>query len=227
MKLFALILFVAANGITTAQSRPANPCDPAECPPVMCANPTYSEENCCGSCEDSACRFRGCVHFGAFGPTWKPDPCTECRCNNGEETCTQIDCDAPNCFGYPMRTRPGACCPECDFGLSDNACGRIPYKQMSLSVELENEQCVGLVTMHRCSKEFVWRNGRWHRCVPKVRGKPHGFARNCTVKRIIYNDVRSCQLREIGQDEIPADYDPSPHECSLNIPGPPLPELEA
>lgn len=66
-----------------------------DCPPLLCANPTPHDPNTsCQSCNESRCKFRGCVSLGAFGPTWMPDNCTVCSCDvaANEEVCVSIDC---------------------------------------------------------------------------------------------------------------------------------------
>ncbi len=58
-------------------------CSIVLCARPLCANPATPPGQCCPSCEDSNCKFEGCVNFDEeFGPRWQPNPCKICQCNS-------------------------------------------------------------------------------------------------------------------------------------------------
>ena len=192
------------------------PCNDNACPKVDCADPTW--DGCCSICNNSNCKLRGCVYYGAFGPTWRPDPCTVCSCIEGKEVCTNITCPSLSCYGYPNMTRPHHCCPECDFGVARNECAPIPTSEKSLYVALGDESCQQDVVVHDCNKRFLFRDGKWRICTPKekivsVRMK----GSRCPVKKVVYWDVKKCKERVAKSYEIPLDYDDDPDLCSVYV----------
>ena len=179
-------------------------CEP--CPPVPCADPVINNDETCPCRHCPNCTVRGCVNYGWIGITWWPDPCTVCSCFNNEELCTKIHCQVPECFGFPVITRPGECCPECDFGIADDECGPIPKGNRSLYVALGDEKsCHAEVLSYGCDKDLVLKDRKIFKCVPKEKLKSHRFEQNCPVRRVVYKEVRECELRLATPREIPQD----------------------
>ena len=179
-------------------------CDLAQCPPTHCSDPRTPEGECCPTCEDALCVWRGCVYFGAHGARWYPDPCTICGCYSEREVCTAILCEEPECFGYPLVTDPDACCPRCDWGIAEDQCGSVPVANMSLYATLgDGAQCHYEVTRHECNKRYLIRNGEIHECRSK-RQKRSVLTTDCEdFHRIFYMDIGKCvakRLRESPQD---------------------------
>ena len=166
--------------------------------------------------------LRGCVHHGAFFTSWKPDDCTECFCEDGQEICTAIDCAPLNCYDYPTLHRPGRCCPECDFNISASECGVIPVATTSVNVTvaLGDGSCQQSVVLYRCDKNFIVEDdGTWYMCDPmqgevtrQVRDLP---TPGCgpAVSQVTYETVTSCERRELSDYEILQDYEFYPFDC--------------
>ena len=214
----AIVRAVGADGELGAISEiePPTPCNRADCQP-KCADSVYSPDTCCPSCENSTCRFRGCVHYGAFGPQWRPDPCTICSCYNRQEFCTEILCDKPECFGYPQKTKDGSCCPVCDFGIAEDECAPIPVRKQAMYVAMGDDSCHSEVEMHECDKQYVYKGGHMLKCVPKNGNISHKFDNECSVRRVVYRDVRRCEMEEPEPREIPADLDLNSDDCQFYV----------
>lgn len=192
-------------------------CNRDECPPPLCADAVRVDGQCCETCDNSSCLYRGCVHFGAFGPQWYPDPCTLCGCHGGEEVCTEIVCDVPECFGFPLVTDPDACCPRCDFGIAEDKCAPVPVRNVSLYATLgDSSQCQYEVTIHECDKQFLLKNGKVHQCIGKKRAKPI-VTNDCEdIRKVIVEDTTSCRVR---RPRAPiADLDLNPNLCAIRVP---------
>lgn len=192
-------------------------CNPDDCPPTYCSDPQPAVEGeCCQTCKNSSCVWKGCVHFGAFGPQWYPDPCTLCGCYNGEKVCSEILCDEPKCFGFPLKTDPDACCPRCDWGIAADECAPIPVANVSLYTTLGDDvQCHDEVTRHECDKSLLQKDGRIFECRPKRRGKPVLMSHCRDVRKVIYEDVTSCYLRKPRTPIL--DFNPTPTLCSIRV----------
>lgn len=192
----------------------AFPCDPTACPNPVCADPTPPAGGaCCPSCESSKCLFKGCVHWAAFGPHWKPDPCTLCTCNNGETLCSATQCVLPQCFGYPLKSKRVGCCPECDYGIALDQCKPVVVKNETLSVGEGEGRCDVDVLLHSCDKSIVVRNGRTFMC-QSVKKDVEIHPERCTAgQKLTYRDVVDCAL-------IPADildYDTKSSQCEMYV----------
>ena len=224
------ILFTLAIAHTKSASSTVVTAEQKECPRTLCANPVYTKGIPCPSCINSGCNYTGCVHLGAFGPSWKPDNCITCTCNfiqNKAECLSRNpieECDHLECYGYPTVRKPGKCCPECDFGIAKNECGIIPVgmELLNLSVKGKNG-CQQKVRKHGCDKMYIIsEDGEWYKCVA-INGirKVHknvGSLCNNEVNRMTYQDIVSCEKKIIENVwEIPMDYDPEPTSCTLYI----------
>lgn len=164
--------------------------------------------------------LRGCVHNGAFFTTWMPDNCTVCRCD-GKEVCTTIECTPPECYGFPVVTRPGRCCPECDFGVGPTECRAVPVTTKSLYVSVGDSSCQQDIVELDCDKHFVVEDdgeyGAWFECEP-VREEVTQSVKNLSgcadrISHVTYKTVTRCEKRRLNRWEIPQDYDPEPHSC--------------
>ncbi len=160
----------------------------------------------CPTCQPSTellckLRARGCITTNAFGHRlWYPDPCTLCDCSG----CSKIECPKLNCFGFPTATRPGRCCSECDFGVSEYNCSVVPVKVKSIYVSLGDNSCQSDVVMHDCNQRFgTDRDGKSFRCVPFERRHTHNFGRKCRdyagVVQVRYKDVGICSKEEFNE----------------------------
>ena len=216
MTLFCRVLLILAASTALAAALTPILCNLDECPVPLCADPVRPDGGCCDTCDNSTCRFRGCVHFGAFGPQWYPDPCTLCGCFDGEEVCSEIFCDIPECFGFPLKTDPDACCPRCDYGIADDDCAPIPVANVSLYAALgDGAQCRYDVTRHECDKRFLLRDGRVRECIGRKRARPV-VTRDCEgIRKIITEDITQCIMRKPRAPI--ADLDLSPNRCNLRV----------
>ena len=192
-----------------------------KCPPLMCADPEHGTGSC-PNCDNSRCKFRGCVHFGAFGPQWMPDPCTICSCTNNEELCTKIECEENlECYGYPSSVKEGDCCPSCDFGVPENECGVVPKGYKSLYTALGDEACQKDVLLHGCNKEFIQGNdGKIYKCTPVEALYTHDIDQKCCkngINQVSYMDTQSCVKEEISPSELPMDLDLTPKSCAIYV----------
>lgn len=212
-----ILIFASALALTAAITIIDDPqCNPDDCPPTHCSDPRSVDGECCQTCTNSSCVWKGCVHFGVFGPQWYPDPCTICGCFNGEEVCSDIVCDEPKCFGYPLKKDPDACCSQCDWGIADDECAPIPAANVSLYTTLGDDiQCHDEVVMHECDKSILVKDGRTFECRPRKRAKPVLMNDCRDVRKVIYEDVTSCHLRRSRR--IAVDFDPNPTLCALRV----------
>ena len=180
-------------------------CDRSKCK-LKCANPVYSVDSCCGDCSNSSCQFEGCVRFGAFGPTWYPDPCTSCYCNHGKAVCTNkaANCPTLDCFGRLTIKRSGECCPACDFGIPEDECGTIPVKNTTRTVLVNGQECLQTEIINGCDKDCVKKGDEWYACMTKeVQANETGTPSSCddvrTVEKLTCETVDTSPL---------ADYSP-------------------
>ncbi|XP_072783287.1 cysteine-rich motor neuron 1 protein isoform X2 [Taeniopygia guttata] len=99
-------------------------CETEVCPPLLCQNPTRTQDSCCPQCPDetlqaspssnesmpSYCKNDdGDIFLTA--ESWKPNVCTSCICMDGvircySESCPPVSCERPV-------LRKGQCCPYC------------------------------------------------------------------------------------------------------------------
>lgn len=196
------------------------------CPPAHCADPHFDPTTGCSSCEGSGCPFRGCVKYGAFGPTWRPDNCTICSCSDetGKPVCTKIECSAPaDCHGRPLVHKPGRCCPECDYGVARDACGVVPGVERSLYLALGDLGCQQDVLFHRCDKNFFYLEEEkgWFECVVQMSQVSKELSEECQFKthvsHVTHEDVTGCERRRLEYFDIPPDLDPDPYECAFYV----------
>ena len=162
------------------------------------------------------CEPRGCVYSGAFGLTWRPEPCTTCYCEDGKEQChSHGNCPALDCFGFPNITEPWACCPVCDFGVPNDECHAVPVRKQALYVALGDDQCQTEVLEYGCNNRVVFQEGKWYKCVSRSKKNKPAFLRNCNsdmVRKVVYR-TNTCEAVEAEYHEIPQDYDPYPNRC--------------
>lgn len=219
-----LLSFVLFAPQTTGRnvSHP-RPCDRDRCPIPTCANPDFSVDTCCGSCSQSKCIFRGCVQYGAFGPTWWPNPCKSCQCTSeGLEDCITENCSRTSnnqceTLGYRIVRPPGACCPKCDYGIPSNSCVPVRAKKENLTVSIGKSKCEIEVVLHGCDKQFVLRDGSHYYCQPvkqnraiKLRDAGEG---DCELfRRVVIRDVRQCRVHS---NAVIYDGGPPQRHCAL------------
>ncbi|XP_041113770.1 kielin/chordin-like protein isoform X2 [Polyodon spathula] len=80
-------------------------CTAVQCNRVTCSNPVKRSGECCPVC------LEDCVDGWRNGESWKPDPCSNCTCENGRVQCIDQECPPTNCQ-HPIIPRD-TCCPEC------------------------------------------------------------------------------------------------------------------
>ena len=159
-----MVVLVAITVFTNARTV----CDRTKCPPLTCADPDYSTDACCGSCENSKCKFEGQVKYNAFFPTWYPSTCQSCRCEKGQTVCVNTTCPSlANCEsqGYQIKTIDGKCCPVCDYGIAKDSCGLIRVHSHEINVSMDATQsCKAKVVLHECDKKRATIDGKQYRC---------------------------------------------------------------
>jgi len=178
----------------------------ARCPDAV--NKTW--KNPCGSCDHSQCKYEGCLYYGAFFTSWKPDPCTHCYCQGGFKYCTTNFCNEElDCYGYPKVKRPGKCCEECDFGDSEDACSLIPVRYEPY--KYDTSVSCSKVVKHDCDKLFVYSEGKYYRCLGNPGYSKASNSPGCEEEEGWYGDITECQQKEVTDFSfMPADYDPNP-----------------
>lgn len=200
--------------------------DKQECSePLRCADPV-TDPNYTGpcpsrNCDNSKCKFRGCVHYGAFGPQWMPDPCTICSCRLSKEFCSKIECEEKlECFGFPTMVKEGECCPSCDLRVAQSECGVIPTRYKSLYIALGDKNCQKDVLLHGCNKEFIaGKDGRFYQCTPESMVHTVEIGADCKagIQNVTYKDIGRCTKKEISPRELPQDLDFEPRRCAYKI----------
>ncbi|XP_052661755.1 cysteine-rich motor neuron 1 protein isoform X1 [Harpia harpyja] len=99
-------------------------CETEVCPPLLCQNPTRTQDSCCPQCPDeplqpssssnesmpSYCKNdEGDIFLTA--ESWKPNVCTSCICMDGVIRCYSESCPLVSCERPVLRK--GQCCPYC------------------------------------------------------------------------------------------------------------------
>lgn len=99
-------------------------CETEVCPPLLCQNPTRTQDSCCPQCPDeplqpssshndsvpSYCKNdEGDIFLAA--ESWKPDVCTSCVCLDSVISCFSESCPSVSCERPVLRK--GQCCPYC------------------------------------------------------------------------------------------------------------------
>ncbi|XP_060268250.1 cysteine-rich motor neuron 1 protein isoform X4 [Ovis aries] len=99
-------------------------CETEVCPPLLCQNPTRTQDSCCPQCPDeplqpssshndsvpSYCKNdEGDIFLAA--ESWKPDVCTSCVCLDSVISCYSESCPSVSCERPVLRK--GQCCPYC------------------------------------------------------------------------------------------------------------------
>ena len=177
-------------------------CSRVRCRRPLCANPVTPPGECCPSCENSGCKFEGCVNFRSNGePLWQPSPCFQCSCSDNETICAIIDCFAlskEDCFGRPVITRPWECCPSCDFGTPDDRCSAVPIPKSfgglsNITVSNGFRSCSREVILHTCTPRAFRSRGKKFRCEPRESKRPVKFEKGCPLCVGFYQDVVRCK----------------------------------
>ncbi|XP_058539008.1 cysteine-rich motor neuron 1 protein isoform X5 [Neofelis nebulosa] len=99
-------------------------CETEVCPPLLCQNPSRTQDSCCPQCTDeplqpssshnesvpSYCKNdEGDIFLAA--ESWKPDVCTSCVCMDSVISCYSESCPSVSCERPVLRK--GQCCPYC------------------------------------------------------------------------------------------------------------------
>lgn len=178
-------------------------CSAVLCPRPLCANPETPPGECCPVCDNSNCKFKGCVNFlPGGGVQWAETPCIICQCDikNNQPICAIIDCfflTKELCFGRPVITRPNECCPTCDFGTPDIGCSLVPQvfgrENITVTSSPSDRSCTEQVVKKGCDKfGFRFRNKRF-RCEPKQGKRLVRFDKNCPLCLGTYTDNVRCK----------------------------------
>lgn len=173
------------------------------CPRPLCANPTTRPGDCCPTCDDSNCKFKGCVNFLPDGGVqWAENPCFVCQCDleRNQPICFIIDCFFPTkeqCFGRPVITRPNECCPTCDFGIPETKCGLVPqvFGQRNITVSSSNSarECSREVVSRGCDKTGFRLGSKRFRCQARQGKRLVRFDKNCPLCLGTYKDNVHCR----------------------------------
>ncbi|XP_073514120.1 von Willebrand factor C and EGF domain-containing protein [Phyllobates terribilis] len=83
-------------------------CSPIECAP-NCTYPFHDEGECCPVCRDCTYDGRKVLNKQTF--SLESEPCTQCKCQDGEVQCEAISCSISCSHPY---TFPGECCATCE-----------------------------------------------------------------------------------------------------------------
>ncbi|XP_022082453.1 zonadhesin-like [Acanthaster planci] len=87
-------------------------CEANICPTLTCADTVKVKGECCRRCTEDA---KDCpTDTGAgykHGETFSPEPCTSCKCYDGQTICTSKSCNPTDCEN-PI-TPSNECCPRC------------------------------------------------------------------------------------------------------------------
>ncbi len=175
-----------------------------------CPFPTnVSDNNPCGTCDHSECKFEGCVYYSFF-TYWKPERCTTCFCNGGRKRCYAESCQQPECYGYPARRRPGECCEECDYGIPKNECGLIPNSVSWVSYRSDYLKTCHKVVKHKCYRPYVFNEEKWYKCEAKEGWTTVSTNEGCGhLVSQYHKDKVSCNKVLITDDRaLPQDYAP-------------------
>ncbi len=185
-------------------------CQRVRCPTPLCANPTVPPGECCPTCENSGCKFEGCVQFiegpGDQDVIWKPSGgCIDCFCRDNQTLCGGVGCPIgpifpPNveppdpCFGFPQTRKPWECCPVCNYSLPENQCIVVPAQRRNVTLTSLGQSCEASIVEHQCNKRgFLRRNGQRYRCRPVFRERTERLSQCFPFTRITYRDVIRCK----------------------------------
>ena len=113
---------------TCVNGRPR--CGIQDCAAPFCENYVTVKGRCCPVCPPGDCNPTGDIFYENNILTWKPDPCTYCRCVDGHPLCAVQGCAPPYCENYVAVK--GRCCPVCPPG-DCNPTGDIFYDNGILS----------------------------------------------------------------------------------------------
>jgi len=208
-----LTLTVAAVclwGVADATGRQID-CRRVRCRCPLCANPVTPPGQCCPSCENSSCIFGGCVNFLSNGqPQWQPNPCVLCSCINNQTICASIGCrplEKEDCFGFPVVTKPGECCPSCNFSIPKRRCAAVPrvFSRKNITVTEEDQfgstrSCTRQVVERTCDKVGFRAYGKKFHCAALRRKRRVRFRDNCPLCSGFFTDVVWC--RPVRDDTI-------------------------
>ncbi len=206
----ALILGIAVDVL------PPVDCSAVLCARPLCANPVTPPGQCCPNCDDSNCKFEGCVNFNDQNrPRWQPDPCTTCQCDNenNQQFCAAVACrflTEEDCFGYPVVTKPDQCCPSCDFGTPDTGCHVVPrlFSQTNITVTQSQgslPSCSTKVRKSTCDKIGFESRGKKFRCDEASGIRVVRFGKKCPVVWGVRHDVVRCKA--VADDTVPIGCD--------------------
>ncbi|KAM4867988.1 cysteine-rich motor neuron 1 protein isoform 4-T4 [Thomomys bottae] len=99
-------------------------CETEVCPPLLCQNPSRTQDSCCPQCPEEPLRpssphnesvpsycknDEGDIFLAA--ESWKPDVCTSCVCMDSIISCYSESCPSVSCERPVLRK--GQCCPYC------------------------------------------------------------------------------------------------------------------
>jgi len=187
-----LLLSVVLSSVVFIRAQPLD-CGAVQCPRPLCANPVTPDGECCPSCENSNCKFQGCVNIINGEASWKPDPCSTCFCRDNEMLCGIKGCrplTQEACLGFPVIQRPDRCCQSCDFGKPDLGCFAIAGLTASSNITVSEtdklgsvrEPCSAEVPRYMCDKIGFRYRGRNFRCEPVMRFSYVRFEDGCPLE---------------------------------------------
>lgn len=198
--LLLLSLLATAMQLANANENQTD-CSRVTCSRALCADPVIPPGECCPSCENSSCKFEGCVNFLSDGRVqWQPDPCVTCFCVDNSTICGSIGCRPlreEDCFGFPVVTKPGECCLSCNFSIPARRCAAVPqvFSQRNITVTEERNpnSCSRQIVKRTCDKVDFRAFGRKFRCAPVQGGRFVRFDRMCPLRFGFFRDVVACR----------------------------------
>ena len=188
--------------LTLVPAMTVSNCQNNDCPQPLCANPAIQPGECCPSCRESKCQFKGCVQFETNNKVrWWPEPCSVCSCYGGRDICMMYSCmnienvyqeclvtTPPTKVGY----RPYVCCPRCEYHIPENACELVPSEIKNFSTPDGNPECRGTYTDYKCDKVGFRKDRKKFRCTEE-RIDINITRKGCNS---VYNTAVSCTVTE-------------------------------
>jgi len=178
-------------------------CQNTACPQPLCANPVTQSGECCPSCRESRCKFKGCVQFEPNNEVrWWPEPCKVCNCYGGREICMMYSCTMienvyKNCLVTTPPTkvgyRPYVCCPRCEYHVPEKACKLVPSEIKKISIPDTNPECCGTYTDYKCDKVGFRKDQKKFRCMEERRNL-NVTTQGCNT--VVYNAAVTCTTLE-------------------------------
>ena len=100
-----------------------------------------------------------------------------------------------HCYLDFLSPSAALCCPECDYGVPDDACWPVRKGDIEImaTATTQDQGCATSVIQYDCDK-YQFRSGdKKFRCVP-IEGERTVNFENCPINSATYTDVVGCQI---------------------------------